>query len=114
MGNLVQVQGLFLAVFNDMEFTPLTTFNIELCTGVVPHKCARLRRFSPKECEFVDRQLDMLRQAGSFGGLICVSGFLPLWWHLKRGHVPGMVRDFVLVMRLSMMPLWMINTPSLI
>ena len=39
--------------FNDMESTPLTTFSIDLCPGVVPHKCARLRRFSSKKHEFV-------------------------------------------------------------
>ena len=88
---LYEFEDCFAASFSDMESTPLTTFSIELLPGAVPRKCARLRRLSPKEREFIDRQVDILSEAGFIQWLDLCEWLSPIWWHLKRDYAPGMI-----------------------
>ena len=86
---LYEFEDCFAASFSDMESTPLTTFSIELRPGVVPRKCARLRRFSPKEREFIDHQLDMLSEAGFIRWLDSCEWLSPIVVAPKKGPCPG-------------------------
>ena len=86
--SLYGFEDCFAANFSDMESTPLTTCRIELRLGVVPHKCARLRRFSPKEREFIDRQLDLLNEAGFIRRLDLCEWLSPIVAATKKAPCP--------------------------